>query len=152
MRHLIPPDRDPMGAMLLDYTAGNRKAALKVHSPDLEIWEMTGRVMFRTHDQMSPVEQKALALCRGRILDVGAGSGCHSLWLGQHHDAVTAIDISPGCVAVMEQQGVANPLHANLFDLEGRYDTLLLLMNGLGICGDLDGLCDRLAISLDRRR
>jgi len=112
-----------------------------VESPLLEMSKMSGRVMFRRADQMSPIELKTLALCRGRILDVGAGSGCHSLCLQEQNREVMALDISPGCIEVMEKRKVSRRIHNSLFSLENqRYDTLLMLMNGLGICGTLDGL------------
>lgn len=53
---------------------------------------------------------------------------------------VDALEISPGCIEVMLERKVRNPIHQNLFSLEmGRYKTILMLMNGLGICGSLDG-------------
>jgi SAM-dependent methyltransferase len=138
---VLDSKKDPLGAMLLDYWNGNKEAVVIIHSPLLEMSQMSGRLMFRSPDQMSPIELKALALCQGRILDVGAGSGCHSLYLQEHNKEVVALDISPGCIEVMEKRKVAQRSCNSLFALENqRYDTLLMLMNGLGICGSLDGL------------
>jgi SAM-dependent methyltransferase len=134
------PQKDPLGAMMLDYYGGMRGAFVEVESPTLEMWEMTGKTMFRTFAEMDELERQALDMCRGRILDVGAGSGCHSLHLQQQGLDVDALDISPGCVRVMELQKVKNIIYQNLFSLKDRkYDTILMLMNGLGICGSLDG-------------
>ena len=138
---VLDSKKDPLGAMLLDYWNGRRQAVVIIESPLLEMSQMSGRIMFRGADQMSPIELKALALCRGRILDVGAGSGCHSLYLQEQNKEVVALDISPGCIKVMEKRKVAQRCHNSLFRLENQtYDTLLILMNGLGICGTLDGL------------
>lgn len=138
---VLDSKKDPLGAMLLDYWNGRRQAVVIIESPLLEMSQMSGRIMFRRADQMSPIELKALALCRGRILDVGAGSGCHSLYLQELNKEVVALDISPGCIEVMEKRKVAHRCHNSLFSLENQtYDTLLMLMNGLGICGTLDGL------------
>lgn len=127
--------------MLLDYLNGETSAFVSVSSENLDMWEMTGQIMFRSFSTMSLLERKALNLCRGRVLDIGAGSGCHSLCLEKRGLFVDAVDISPGCIEVMKQRRVSNPLHKNLFGLSGQqYDTILLLMNGIGLCGSLDGI------------
>ena len=89
---------------------------------------------------MPPLERKALSLCRGRVLDVGAGAGCHSLALQRHGLDVTAVDISPLSVDVMRRRGVRQAWEADVFDeaFAGCYDTVLMLMNGSGIIGRLE--------------
>ena len=137
---LLTPEKDPLGAMMLDYLAGQKDVFLEVDSTTLEMWTMKGETMFRDYSEMDELEQTALQLCKGRILDVGAGSGCHSLYLQRKGENVDALDISPGCLQVMAERGVENLLHQNLFSLsEKKYDTVLMLMNGLGICETLDG-------------
>lgn len=132
--------KDPLGAMLLDYLAGDARAAIEVSSEVVEIWNMTGSILFRSHEEMDELEQTALSLCRGKILDVGAGSGSHSLYLQGKKEDVDALDISPGAVEVMKRRGVQNVLHENLFSLQSRkYDTILMMMNGIGLCGTMKG-------------
>lgn len=141
MNIISDPRKDPLGAMMLDYYEGKRDVFVEVESATMEMWEMPGATMFRSYTEMDALERQALTLCRGRILDVGAGSGCHSLYLQQQGLDVDALDISPGCVRVMELQKVKNIVHRNLFSLTERtYRTILMLMNGLGICGSLDGV------------
>lgn len=134
-------EHDPLGAMLLDYLAGKRDCWVQVESPNFEMTVMSGATMFREGDELDNLERRALQECCGRILDVGGGSGCHSLELQKSGHQVETIDISPGCVEVMTSRGVGEVRHCNLFGEEGRrYDTILMLMNGLGICGTTDGL------------
>ncbi len=142
MKELITDiQKDPLGAMLQDYIDGDKLASVNVTSANLDMWEMTGDIMFRSFKQMSHIEKKALSMCKGKILDVGAGSGCHSLYLQKRHPHVDALDISPGCHHVMHQRKIKNPIHNNLFSLgNNTYDTVLMLMNGIGICGSIDGL------------
>lgn len=142
MKQIITsPSKDPLGTMLQDYLNGKKNAFVRVSSPDLDMWKMTGEVMCRTFSRMRSLEKKALSLCAGRILDVGAGSGCHSLSLQKRHLDVDALDISPGCIAIMKKRKVKHTVHNNLFCLkEKKYDTILMLMNGIGICGSIDGL------------
>ena len=83
-------------------------------------------------------------MATGRILDVGAGSGCHSLTLQEAGKEVHAIDISPLSVEVMKQRGVRSVSQTNLFNEQfaDEYDTILMLMNGSGIIGKLENLPD----------
>ena len=134
-------NKDPLGRMMLDFLDGRHDVFVEVESSDVDMWVMTGTTMFRTYEEMDELEQVALQLCDGRVLDVGAGSGCHSLYLQDNKREVDALEISPGCVDVMVRRTVKNAFHQNVFSLEGRrYKTILMLMNGLGICGTLDGL------------
>jgi len=86
------------------------------------------------------VEGWKFIICKGKILDAGAGAGSHSLCLQDNGLEVDALDISPGCIEVMAKREVKSIIHQNLFSLkEKKYTTILMLMNGLGICGTLDG-------------
>lgn len=138
---ITTPEQDPLGSMMLDYLNGDEDACVTVESATLDMWEMTGQTMFRTFGQMNRIERKALSLCKGHVLDIGAGSGCHSLYLQEKGFRIDSLDQSCGCIEVMRKRGVKNPIHDNLFSLKNRqYDTLLMLMNGIGITGSLDGL------------
>ena len=78
------------------------------------------------------------------MLDLGAGAGCHSLELQSRGFEVKAVDVSAGAVQVMSERGVQNVARHDLFSAkpasELPYDTILLLMNGLGLTGTLEGL------------
>ena len=104
--------------------------------------EMPVAHLFRSFGQMPRLEQKALEMAHGRVLDIGAGAGCHALALQERDIEVKAIDISPLSCEVMSERGIKDVECVNLFDpqLQGRYDTLLLLMNGTGIAGKLERL------------
>jgi SAM-dependent methyltransferase len=90
---------------------------------------------------MPEIEQVALQMSEGSILDVGAGSGCHSLALQRMGKSVLAIDISPLSVQVMKERGVKAKL-INLYDsaFAEKFDTILMLMNGSGIIGNLENM------------
>ena len=130
-------DKDPMGRAIADYHATGKASRLRVFSPMFDEDEIPVETLFRPLDGMPAVEQKALELACGDVLDVGAGAGCHSLALQQMGKHVTAIDISPLAVATMRERGVADVREQDFFTLDGHYDTILMLMNGIGIVGSL---------------
>ena len=126
-----------MGRAIADYYLKGKAARLRVFSPLFEEDEIPVSTLFREFKDMPALERKALDLAKGKTLDVGAGSGCHSLVLQERGVDVTAIDISPLSVEVMKKRDVKNVLVQDFFTLHGQYDTILMLMNGIGIVGTL---------------
>lgn len=139
---ILSKDKDPMGAAILDYQKSERVGRLRVLSSMFEEDEMPVKHLFRKVEEMPMLEQMALQLTKGRVLDIGAGSGCHTLALQEKGLEVKAIDISPLSCEAMELRGVMNAECINLFDehLETGFDTILLLMNGTGIAGKIENL------------
>lgn len=144
----LSPNNDPMGAAIRDYQNKGKASRLRVLSSMFDEDEMPVAHLFRTFNQMPRLEQKALSMAKGRVLDIGAGAGCHALALQERGLEVKAIDISPLSCEVMSERGVKDVECVNLFNpqLQGKYDTLLLLMNGTGIAGKLN----RLSMLLNR--
>lgn len=131
---------DAMGAAIADYQKYGKADRLRVFSPDFDEDEIPVDLLFRSYEEMPMLEQKALDLAKGKIIDVGAGAGCHSLALQAKGKDVTAIDISPLSVRTMRERGVMNVKEQDFFTIKERYDTILMLMNGIGIVGTLDRL------------
>lgn len=139
---LLPPNKDPMGQAIADYFNHGKAAKLRVFSSQFDEDEIPVDQLFRSYDEMPPLEQKALQLAKGKILDCGAGSGCHAIALQAMGKEVQAIDISPLSVEVMQKRGIKQAFQINLFDehyLE-KFDTILMLMNGSGIIGKLENM------------
>ena len=126
-----------MGRAIADYHATGKAAKLRVFSPMFDEDEIPVTTLFRSMDDMPSLEKEALVAARGRILDVGAGAGCHSLALQAMNKQVTAIDISPLSVATMRERGVLDVREQDFFAIDGQFDTILMLMNGIGIVGTL---------------
>jgi len=127
-----------MGRAIADYWKNGKAGRLRVFSPMFEEDEIPVSTLFRSYEEMPEIEQKALDMVKGKTLDVGAGSGCHSFVLQQRGIDVTANDISPLSVETMKKRGVEKVLEQDFFTLEGQYDTVLMLMNGIGIVGTLE--------------
>lgn len=135
------PTQDIQGIALLDYLRGNTGTELLVHASYGEIEKMPVADFFRSANELPPLEEYALQLCRGTTLDIGAGAGSHSLILQSQGIPVQAIDISPLSAEVMRERGVQRVVCADIFQFESEpVDTLLLMMNGIGLVGDLRGL------------
>ena len=132
--------KDPMGRAIADYWKTKKAERLRVFSPMFEEDEIPLQTLFRKYEDMPDIELKALDMAKGKTLDVGAGAGCHSLVLQEKGFDVTAIDISPLSVQTMKERGVKNVLEQDFFTLKGQYDTILMLMNGIGIVGTLERL------------
>lgn len=136
------PAPDPLGQALLDYHHGKHAAALTVHSNVADEEPLPAAYFFRSLWEMPELERTALEECRGRVLDLGAGAGCHALELQKRGFQVKAVDVSAGAVQVMQDRGVQEVACHNLYDAaltHEKYDTLLMLMNGLGLVGTLEG-------------
>jgi hypothetical protein len=131
----------PHGLALKSYWEGNKKAAIKIHMDDGSITSMPIEIYFRKAENLPEIEKIALQLCQGFILDVGAGAGAHSLILQQKHE-VTALDISEDGVEIMNHLGIKNPICEDFlqYNTSQKFDTLLFLMNGIGVAGSITGL------------
>lgn len=142
-------EKDPMGHAIADYHHSGEAARLRVFSPMFDEDEIPVATLFRRLQDMPAVEREALQVASGDILDVGAGAGCHALALQAMEKRVTAIDISPLAVATMRERGVKDVREQDFFTLDGRFDTILMLMNGIGIVGTLARM-DAFFMQVDR--
>jgi SAM-dependent methyltransferase len=126
------------GAALLDCFRGERDAVLACHQDGVRD---DVPAAFWLREEIAPLEAAALDLCRGRVLDIGAGAGVHALALQRRGLDVTAIDVAPGCVVVMRERGVRKAEVADVESFAGSsFDTLLCLCNGLDKVGRLADL------------
>ncbi len=130
--------KDLFGKAILDFQTNNDPQTLITETNISEPDEMDVAYLFRDFDQMPKIEQQALKLCSGKILDVGCGAGSHSLYLQQMNQQVVSIDISENAIKACHLRGVKNPINMNLLDVVDKFDTILLLMNGTGIFGTLN--------------
>ena len=139
-----PIKADPMGEAILHHLTHQSNHTLEVHSSMFETDEIPVDQLFRKLTEMPAIEQKALQYCKGHILDVGAGAGCHTLELEKKGYRVTSIDISKLSTKARRMQGAKDARCIDFFNEETlqdeRFDTILMLMNGLGLAGSLKGL------------
>lgn len=131
---------DVFGKAVLAHLNGHHKAEIKVKINDEKDDSIPTSTLFRSYEEMPDLEQIALSLAEGKILDLGAAAGCHSLYLKSKGYNVYSLEKSEGCCEAMMLQGLDKIIHQDLFelDLKEKFRTIYLLMNGIGMCGTLD--------------
>ncbi|SEP95115.1 Methyltransferase domain-containing protein [Flavobacterium urocaniciphilum] len=131
--------KDLFGQAILDYQTNNFPENLLTETNISEEDEMDVAYLFRSFAEMPKIEQKALQLCKGKVLDIGCGAGSHALYLQEKNIDITAIDISEKAIEACKLRGIEKAYVRDILDYsEEKFDTLLLLMNGTGIFGKLN--------------
>jgi len=135
---------DPIGKAIECYVKNGSSSPIEVESDLMENDVIPVDYLFRSFESMPELEQLALKSCQGKVLDVGAAAGPHCSWLRDQGFDVTAVDTSQGAISYLNNKF---PDHKNvqtsILEMEGteeKYDTILLLMNGIGFAGDLSSL------------
>jgi len=140
-RQILNPEDDLYGQALYDYYKGVHVGDLCINTSYGDVEEMPPEVFFRDFDDFPVLEAIALEHCRGKVLDVGAGTGCHSLILQDKGLDVKPIDISPYCVKIMHARGIEQVDQTDFFSIRHqKFNTILLLMNGLGLVGKIKNM------------
>jgi 2-polyprenyl-3-methyl-5-hydroxy-6-metoxy-1,4-benzoquinol methylase len=130
---------DVFGNALLDFYKKGETEILWLHNSYDEPEEMPIDIFFRKYEEMPELEHIALTRCYGKVLDVGAGVGSHTLILQNSGYDVTAIDVSAKAIQIMKDRGVKKAMELDICKVTAQYDTLLFLMNGIGLTGTLAG-------------
>ncbi len=128
---------DPIGAAIQEYaeTGVNHDIIVKSEICDDDV--IPSSYLFRSFEEMPAIEQLALSKCSGKILDVGAGAGIHAKYLKDKVTSVQCIDTSEGAVDYLRKQNIQAD-SISFMNVQGKYDTILLMMNGIGIAGRLE--------------
>jgi ubiquinone/menaquinone biosynthesis C-methylase UbiE len=127
--------KDLMGQAIHDYYHNENPEDLQTETSISELDELPVEYLFRDFKEMNAIEQQALELAKGKVLDIGAGAGSHALYLqNEKRLDIVALDISPKSVEVCQLRGIKKTVCENMLHFSGEtFDTILLLMNGTGI-------------------
>jgi precorrin-6B methylase 2 len=132
---------DVFGKVLKDHYLGRQKGKLWLHNSYGSPEDMPVDIFYRNKFEISELESIAIDLCKGKTLDIGAGVGSHALILQNNGIDVTAIEISEVACDIMQKRGVKKVVNKDIFQFDGeQFDTILMMMNGIGLCGDMEGL------------
>lgn len=134
--------KDLFGKAILDFQTNNAPEDLITETSISEEDAMSVAYLFREFSEMPAIEKAALSLAKGKIIDVGCGAGSHSLYLqNQKQLEITAMDISPNAIAACRLRGIRDARVGDIMALQNeKFDTILLLMNGAGMCGRLKNI------------
>jgi SAM-dependent methyltransferase len=136
-----PKAMEPFGMVLVAYFEGDTAAELIIRRDDGHETPLRIDVFFRDPSVFTAIDNMAIDRCAGHVLDVGAGTGLHSLVLQRKGFVVTSIDISPHAVSIMKRRGLTDLHCADLFEFQGRrFDTLLMMGHGIGMVETIAGL------------
>jgi hypothetical protein len=132
---------DVIGLACKEFVAKGKAADIVVQSSINEESIIPVSYLFRRYDEMPEIEHVALAACKGKVLEIGAGVGSHALALQDKNIEVLALDNSQGCYEVAVERGVKNFICQEFNEkIEVKFDTILMMMNGIGVCGTINGL------------
>lgn len=138
---ILNPKTDPLGQSIYNYSFYNDNTPVIVTSNVVDDEDLPPEYFFREFNDMPLLERIALKKCKGKVLDVGAGAGCHSLYLQNNGIDVTAIELSSLCCEVMHKRGIKKVVNSNVYSYQNeKFDSIILLMNGIGISGSLKQL------------
>ncbi len=90
----------------------------------------------RSYEQMPSLEKKAMELAFGKTLDIGAGAGPHTAHLLENDLEVHSLELNSMHCQELRRMAKTRVFQEDFFSWNSTetYDTLLLLMNGFGIC------------------
>lgn len=137
---VLRKEDDIMGLALFNYQNGIGDNSLKVicNKAEDETYDLS--YFFRSFEEMPDTEKLALELVSGKILDIGCGTGIHAKIIQDNGLDVKPIDISPFSIQLAQKKGLKKAVCQNFYDLKDeKFDTLLFLMNGIGLVENLDG-------------
>ena len=107
---LLNNNIDPLGNAVKDFFITECNVDIIVESNIADKYIIPSSYFFRTYRNMPSLERIALSECKGKVLDIGAGAGCHSLHLQRSGFEVTALEISELCCEVMSKRGARSAL------------------------------------------
>lgn len=153
MEHLQSPEIDSIHLPLLQQHEDAYGREILAHFRSEEAFEIVEREdglftcaaspesYFAPFEAWPEYERQAIALARGRVLDIGCGAGRVALHLQNLGLEVLGVDNSPLALEVCRMRGVKQVQLASITELGARlgtFDTLALYGNNFGLTGSLE--------------
>jgi SAM-dependent methyltransferase len=135
----VAEENDAYGQEVHAYWQGNHDVMEVIEREDGAIDVGSGlAVYFAPYEAWLTIEQEAMKLVRGRVLDVGCGPGRVALYLQELGHEVVGIDNSPLAIEVARQRGVRHALIRSITQADarlGRFETIVMFGNNFGLFG-----------------
>jgi SAM-dependent methyltransferase len=133
---------DGYGQMLLDAFEGKRAVEIVERDDGFISASVGGPPLYLAPFRRWPaLHRRAMRFVRGRVLDVGCGGGRVCLHVQERGGEAVGIDISPGAIEVCRRRGVRDARLLGIEDIDdslGRFDTVVMLGNNLGLLAAAD--------------
>jgi len=131
-----PDVGDALGEALLDAFSGGEGRHF-IERDDGLLETMDASLYFSKPTSWPNAELLAMESLKGRVLDMGAGAGRHSLMLQNRGCEPMAIDTSPGAIEVCRNRGVEWTFKGSIQELIGfpvePFDAIILMGNNLAL-------------------
>ena len=128
------------GQAMLDYLNGDEEAYCVLRRDDGIAYPPIYARQFFYPEGLPELDRVVVERCAGRVLDIGAGAGSHSLVIQARGLDVISVDISAKAVEVMSERGCRDARVGDVFDYYSEpFETVLVMLN-IGIVQNLDGL------------
>jgi len=137
---------DLFGTAISDWLTGSHDP-LFIERDDGYVDEEDLDSYISTIDSFPHCEVAALALAKGRVLDMGLGPGRVSLHLQEMGLETIGVDISDHMLEVAKRRGVRNAVKMSMCDLRfprGHFQTAIAFGNNFGLCGTPEGVMSML--------
>jgi len=132
---------DIFGMMFTDYLRTGQDARYGIRRDDDHFGWDNVRGYFSEYDEFGSLIQDALEEVGSKVLDVGCGTGKHSLYLQKNGVDVVGLDVSPLAIQVCKERGVKKCVVASAseppFKISPCFDTIIMMGNNFGICGTI---------------
>lgn len=133
-------EKDSIGKAIWDYHTNNSPEDILVESDLVEDDFLPIKHIFRNYSDFPKLEVTAMKYCKGKILDVGAAAGPHAKYLVEQGFDVSTVEMSPLAHRYLQEVLPLSTHYSTTiqsFNI-GEFDTILLLMNGIGLAGTFE--------------
>lgn len=131
---------DIFGKIYLDaYNKKNKKYTLLSKGEILD--ERNISVYMDKFKDWAKIEKEILRKIKGKVLDLGAGTGRHSIYLQNKGCEVHSIELSPKALEVMRRVGIKNIYLLDWMKIDKKFkdkkfDFVLMMFNNFGMLGN----------------
>lgn len=129
---------DVIGCAIASYYNGDKQGELIIRE-DYRTTAIPTANFFRDPNEVVQ-DRIALSYCRRRVLNIGASSGEHSLYLINRGLKVTSIDTSPVACAIMQKRGLQTVVCGSVFEQHALIDDCYTWLAVRGVIGQLGNI------------
>ncbi len=136
-------EKDIFGRIYLDAYKG-KTTNYRLTSDGFELDKRSISVYIQGFKEWAKIEKRILSNLKGKILDLGAGTGRHSIYLQRKGCDIYALDLSPLAIKIMKNRGIKNTCELDWMEIDKKFkkefDYVLMMFNNFGMVGNEKGI------------